>query len=91
MSISASASFELRGCSYHNLDDHRKEKLHTRIVVLGDHERRPDPIAKLSLEHPANTCPLLKVIIIVGLICLLAQLNSPRIPKVMIKNYSAIY
>ena len=62
MNISASASFELGGCSYRNLDEYRKEEHHTRIVLLGDHERRPDQIAELSLEHPSNICPLLEVI-----------------------------
>ena len=27
MSISAGASFELGGCSYHNLEDHRKRRI----------------------------------------------------------------
>ena len=69
MSISASTSFQLEGCSYYNLNDHRKEGFHTRTVLLDDHERCPDQTAELSLEHPANICPLFKAIIIVGLIC----------------------
>ena len=65
MSISASASFEPGGCSYHNLDDHSKKgrKLHNfleKFVLLGDHEQSLDRTAELSLEHSANICPLLE-------------------------------
>ena len=72
MSISASASFELGGCSYHDLDDHkRKEEIHARNVLLGDHGRCLDQTAELSLERRADICPpsLLKAIIILVLIC----------------------
>ena len=70
MRISAGPSFELEGCSYHNLDYHRKKMktFITRIALLGDHQRCLDQKAELSLEHPAKICPLLKAIIIVRLI-----------------------
>ena len=78
MGISASPSFELGGCSYHNLDYHRRKgTFKTRIVLLGDHQRCLDQTVELFLERPANVCPLAKAIIIVKLICYkLAELTK---------------